>query len=215
MVIAFVAVLVAAVAMAWTLASRRPEHRPVALLLSAGLVIEALRFVLDAAVLAPLRASLGVGVPWTGWARVAGVVEDALTLIGPAALVAAVLAVFTSRKPWMAAVGWALAFAFFVLMHPIAGDGSQARALLAVQALSSVLCAGIVAAWYGKASNRPQSEHLALALVVAAEVVSLLGAWTHGPFEHWPLSQMLYLTLFGVLVLVQGRQVWTSVQASS
>ena len=215
MVTAVLVSLAAAVAMAWTVARRRPEYRAVALLLSLGLVTDVAQLAFDARVLSPLRASLGVDVPWTGWAHVAAVAEDALTLLWPASLVGAVLAVFTRKTPWIAAMGWALGLAFFVLVHPIAGDGSQARALTAVQVLSSVSCAGVIAAWYKKTPDQPEAEHLVLALMVAAELVSLMGSWTHGLFERWPVSQMLYLTLFCVLVLVQGRHVWTSAHASS
>jgi len=88
-------------------------------------------------------------------------------------------------------------------------------ALGSAQIISSVACAGLVVSWYRKPSNRPQPEHLSLALIVLAEVVSILGAWTHGPFEQWHVSQMLYVTLFVTLVLVQGRHVWTSAHASS
>ena len=205
-----------AVVLAWILASRRPEHRPVALLLSIGLVVDAGRHVFDGAVLAPLRDSLGVATPWTGWARVAGFLADAVTLVWPAAILAAVLVVFAGRKPWPALAGWACVVAVLAVAHPIAGDGSQARALaLAGHAHAIMASAGIVLAWYRRTTEPAGSARLALALIVSAEAISLLGAWRVGPFERWPIAQILYLALFGVLVLAQARFLRSPPQPSS
>jgi len=66
MTIALLVTFASAVVLAWVLASRRAEYRPVAWLLTAGLVIDVGRHLYDLAVLAPLRDELGVDVPWTG-----------------------------------------------------------------------------------------------------------------------------------------------------
>jgi len=215
MMVAFFALMASAIVLAWMLASRRAEHRPVALLLSVGLAADVGRHVFDGAVLAPLRSSLGVTIPWTGWARVAAFVAHAMTLAWPAALVAAVLVVFAGRRPWAALAGWAGVLAVIAVVHPMAGDGSQQRALAAANALGVLIALGIVLAWYRKTTRPAGAARLSLALIVAAEAVSLLGAWRVGPFERWPVAEALYLGLFGVLVLAQGRFLWNSPQPSS
>jgi hypothetical protein len=213
MMVALLVTFAASVVLAWGLTWKRPEHRPVALLLSVGLAADVGRHVYDLAVLGPLRDSLGVEVPWTGWARVAALVAHALTLVWPAAIVAAVLVVFAGRKPWVAIIGWVAVLAVLAVAHPLAE--SQARALSAVQILAVVISAGIVIAWYLRSTKPSGSARLALALIVSAETISLFGAWRVGLFDRWPVSQLLYLALFGVLVVAQGRFLWNSPQPSS
>jgi hypothetical protein len=215
MMLVFFAVLAGAVVLAWMLTARRPEHRPVAVLLTVGAVADGGLQVFDRAVLAPLRASRGVATPWTGWARAAGSLADALTLVWPAAIVATVLVVFAGRRPLAAFVGWACAVAVLIGAHPMAGDGTQARALAVANVLAVAISVALVVAWYRKTARPATSAQFALALIVSAELVSLLGAWRVGPFERWPVAQVLYLALFGVLVLAQGRFLWSSPQPSS
>jgi len=210
MMAVFFAAMLGAVVLAWVLASRRPEHRPVALLLSVGLAVDVGRHVYDEAVVAPLRDSLGVDVPWTGWARAVGFGADAITLMWPTAIVAAALVVFAGRRPWGAVVGWGGVLVVLAVAHPIAG--SQAVALALVQALSIVGSAALGYAWYRRTTTPATSAQLALAMIVTAELVSLLGAWRIGPFAAWPISQTLYLSMFVILVLVQGRFLWTPPQ---
>jgi hypothetical protein len=215
MIIAILIMMAVAAALAWSVTARRPEHRPLALLLSTALAGQLAQLAWDAGVLAPLRASLGVQSPWTGWARVAGLVADALWLIEPAALVAAALVVFAGRKPWPAVTGWACAVAALAILHAIAADGSLARVLTAVQVFSVVVSALLGVVWYRRTTKPGSSEHYALGMIVTTELVSLLGAWRIGPFEHWQVSQVLYLSLFGMLIVSQGRYLWSSPQPST
>ncbi len=214
MMFAFFATLAVAAALAWRVTSRRPEHRPLALLLSVMLADNLAVRAWNAAVLAPLRASLGVQVPWTGWARVAGLVTHALWLVEPAALLAAALVVFAGRKPWAAVASWASAVVMLGIMHPTAADGSLARALTALQVVA-VLYAATLGVWRWRKTRAATPAQLALGMIVTTELVSLLGAWRIGPFEHWPVSQALYLMLFAGLVLFQGRFLWSSPQPSA
>jgi hypothetical protein len=206
--------LVVVTAMAWALASKRREHRPIAVLLSLGLAAEVAQRALSVAVLAPLRAALGVDVPWSGWARAAGLLYDAVALTWPAALVGAALVVFAGRRPWAALLGWSFAVAAFAGAHPIAGDGSQARAYTAVQTLAVAIAAGLGLGWIRGRATPATTAQYALAMMVIAELVSLLGAWRVGLFEGWPIAQALYLVMFGVVALVQGRFLWTSPQSA-
>jgi len=207
MTIALLLAFATAIVLAWMLTSKRPEHRPVALLLCVGLAADVGQHVYDLAVLGPLRDSLGVAVPWTGWARVAAFLAHAMTMVWPAAIVGAALVVYAGRKPWGAFLGWAIVLAVFAVAHPIGEN--QAMALAIVQSLSIVAAAGIGYAWYRRTTTPATSAQLALAMIVTAELVSLLGAWRIGPFAAWPISQTLYLSMFGILILIQGRFLWT------
>lgn len=201
--------LVIVTAMAWALASKRREHRPVAVLFSIGLVGELVLRAYDATILASLREALGIDVPWTGWARAAALLSHAIVLTWPAALVAACLVVFARRRPWLAVIGWAVAVAAFAVAHPIAGDGSLARAFTAAQVLSVSVSAALCLMWLRRRTTPATSAQYALMMVVIAESLSLLGAWRVGLFEAWPISQMAYLFMFGIVALVQGRFLWT------
>jgi hypothetical protein len=202
-----------AIALAWALAKRRPEHRPVAVLLSIGLAADLGARLLDVAVIAPLRAELGVAHQWTGWARAAGLLYNALGLVWPAALVAAVLVVFLRKRPWPALAAWALAVSALALLHPIAANGSQARALELAEVIAAMVSGGIVLHWFTSLQRPASSAQFALTIIVMAEVLSLLGAWTIGPFAGWPISQVLYLTMFVIVIAIQGRFLWYSPQS--
>lgn len=215
MMVASILALASAIALAWILASKRPEHRPAAMLLSIGLFANVAQVFWEVYVIAPLRDELGVNVPWTGWARLAGLASDAITLSWPAAIVGAILVAFAGRKPWAAFYAWAGVLAVLAVVHPIAGDGSQARALFTVDSGATVVAIGTIVGWYRRTSGPANSAQMALALIVSAELVSLLGAWHVGPFAEWPHSHMLNLAMFGVLILAQGRFLWNSPQPSS
>jgi len=208
MLVFFFSLMAVAVVTAWLLASRRPEHRAVAVLLTFGLLADVGTHLFDVGVIVPLREALGVQTPWTGWARVAAVVYNALVLAWPTALVATVIHVFTKRAPAIAIVGWALVVAFFSIVHPT--TGSQQLALTLANSLAAFVAAGIVVHSFLNTKKPASSAQFALALVSFAEVSSLLGAWRIGPFENWPISQVLYLALFGVLAVAQGRFLWFS-----
>jgi hypothetical protein len=209
MMIALVSVVVVAVVMAWALTQKRPEHLPIAIVLSVQPVSAVLVKGFDLAVVASLRNSLGVSVPWTGWAWVASLVNNGLQLVFPAVLVAVSVHLFTKKTPWLGALGWMLAMAYFVVAHPIAGDGSQARTLMASDALAALISTGLAAQWYARTKKPGTSAQYAIALVASAELCSLLGAWRVG-FSQWPVSQVLYLALYGALIVTQGRMLWTS-----
>jgi hypothetical protein len=204
-----------AVSFAWKLTARRPEYRPIAILLTVGIAADMLYLGWSVAVLGPLARSLGVAVPWTGWARVAGVVANALSLVWPASLVATAL-VMTKAKPWIAIAGWVLAVLAFVVLHPIAGDGSQEQLLLVVRAAAALATTAIGITWIQRPNREPATAaDFALALVLTGELLSLLGAWRVGVFEHWYVSQALYLATFGMLIVSQGRYLCSSPQPSS
>ena len=121
--------------------------------------------------------------------------------------------VFAGRRPRAAVIGWVIAVALFALIHPIAGDGSEARAFTTAHVLSGVGCAALGMTWYRRTLRPATSAHFALAMIVTAEVISLLGAWRIGPYEGWLISQVLYLLMLVVVIVVQGRFLWSSPQS--
>ena len=146
-------------------------------------------------------------------AWIAFVLANGLALLWPAALVGAALVVFAGRRPWAAIAGWACALAVLTVVHPAGAD--QARAFALVQLLAVASAAAVGVTWYRRREGRPMSSaHFALAMILSTELVSLLGAWRVGPFEHWPISQVLYLVLFAMLIVSQWRYLWSSPQPS-
>jgi hypothetical protein len=203
-------VMAAAGSLAWVLAQRRPEHRPIALLLSALLATDAAQWAIEVGALAPLRARFGVEVQWTGWARVAVHVAEALWLIWPAAVVAASLMVFAGRKPWPALVGWTAFVAGIVIGYPSLRHGNLVPVLVAALVLSLVISVGLFVGWYRRPAPAT-SAHFSMTMILAIEMTSLFAAWRHVQvIEHWDLSQVLGLVLFGALIVFQGRCLWTT-----
>src|SRR5262245_22335748 len=87
-----------ATSLAWALARRKPEHRPIAYLLTASLASDLGQYALRPLLLHWI-AALG-DATWTGWPRVAAHAYQALFMVWPAALAATALVVFLGRKPW-------------------------------------------------------------------------------------------------------------------
>jgi hypothetical protein len=182
MTLAFFAAWLTVIGLAWTLASRRSEHKPIAVLLSVGLAADLLYPVLEATLLGSLRAE-------HHWAT--GMVVNALALVWPAAVAWAALVVFARKKPWAAVLGWACALTLLGFARQL-GDGTEPRTLALVQVIASMSAAGMGLVWYGGARatrTPPTSAHFALMTIIVTEVVALFGAWRAGPFEQWPVSQ--------------------------
>jgi len=208
---------VLAVASAWGLARRDRTHRPVAVLLTLGLASDVAVRALQAFYLESARVRLGVSVPWTGTDRIVGHVSDAVVLLWPAALAGASIAVFLGWRPWLAVAGYVLAVVAFIVLHPIGGNGSLPLALKAFNVASVAVAVGCAATWYmktEKSGERPNTARAALLVLLPIELASLAGAWRLG-FAKWHLSQIAYLVMFSILVLIQGGSLWGSPPSSS
>jgi hypothetical protein len=209
MMLLFFALWLAVIVLAWMVARRRPEHRAVAVLLSVGFAADIVRPMFDGIAAPPDAAPSLQRLAW-----IAGVVAHALALLWPAALVGAAIVVFSGKKPWAAVAGWACALAALVIVHPARED--QARAFALVQLLAVAWAAVLGVGWYRRRGDGSMSSaHFALAMILSTELVSLLGAWRVGPFEHWPISQVLYILLFVMLIVSQWRYLWSSPQPSA
>src|SRR5689334_14902241 len=87
------------VAFSWAVAKRRPDHRPIAALLTFGIVSDIAREALRMFVFVPAHERFGAE-PFTGWPRVAGHVEEALFLGWVAGVASVAVWVFLKRRPW-------------------------------------------------------------------------------------------------------------------
>jgi hypothetical protein len=211
MIVALYLLSAVATALAWALAQRKAEHRPIAYLLTAGLGADVARRILRTLYLGAEIKRLGPDVPWTGWPRVAATTSHALFLAWPASLASAALVVFLRRHAWPPFAVYVAAVAAIVVFHPIAGNGSLGRAFTAAQLASVAVSIGCGLTWYLGPSKPPTSTaQTALSLIVGVELTTIAFAWRRGIFTDWHLTQAVYVVLYAVLIIMQGGLVWQS-----
>jgi hypothetical protein len=203
--IASYAALGAAVALAWAVASKRPEHRPVALALSLLFVSDLARRALRVLVLDPVRSA----APFQGGARVAAAATMALTLAWPAALAAVALVVFVRRPAWPSVIAWALASGALIASYPAIRGAALARCYLAAEMLSCVVALACAVVWYRRSTERTSPAQAVLLILIAGELASL-AVWPFGPFDRWDLVRAMNFVTFGVVILLQGGSLWES-----
>jgi hypothetical protein len=203
-----------ATALAWVLARRKPEHRPIAYLLSGGLASDLAQHALHPFLLHWI-ATLG-DATWTGWPRVAAHAYQALFMVWPAALAATALVVFLGRKPWVVIVFYAVVVAEVVEWHPKARDGSLPRVYAMVQTAALLVAVGSAAMWYLSSRGtreRATTAQAAVMFILSVEVPSLAGAWRIGIFTNWHLAQIAALAMFVLLITLQGVFLWKSLHS--
>jgi len=199
-----------ATALAWTLARRSVEHRPVAYLLSAGLAVDLVRRALRISYILPVVRSMR-GQPLSGLPLVASHVNDALFLIWPAALAACALFVFMKRKPWPVLAAYTATIAGLVFFHPYESTGMLGRVFTSFQLVCVVASLGFAATWYlSPSTERTSTAQASVTVIVAGELATFVGAWRVGVFDNWHISQILYLLLYAVLSVMQGGFLWQS-----
>jgi hypothetical protein len=212
---ALYAALVIATVLAWELALWRPEHQPIAYLLTVELASNVAQRAMHPVLLHWL-ATLG-DATWTGWPRVVAHVSQALFMVWPAALAAIALVVFLGRKPWPVMACYAVVVAGLVALHPKARDGSLPRVYAAVQMVGLLVAVGSAAMWYlssRRTRRRANTAQAALMFILSVEVPSIAGAWRIGIFAHWHLAQIAYLIMFVLLILLQAVFLWRSLRSS-
>jgi hypothetical protein len=200
-----------ATSLAWALARRKPEYRPIAYLLTAGLASDVAQRALRPLLL-HWAATLG-DATWTGWPRVTAHAYQALFMVWPAALAATALVVFLERKPWPVIACYGAVVAGVVVLHPKARDGSLPRVYAAVQMACLLVAVGSAAMWYlssRRTRGRASTAQAALMFILSVEVPSLAGAWRIGIFANWHLAQIAALIMFIVLITLQGVFLWKS-----
>lgn len=202
-------VSVFATVLAWPVAKRRPDHTPIALLLTFGLVSDLVRRLLREYLFLPAYAALA-GAPATGWLRCAFNVEQALFLAWPAGLAAVALWVYLKQRPWIVALGyveWVLAIAG--LGYPAIRGDLLSKAYLAFELACLLVAVGAIVHWIAFRKDPPRVSHWIVALMVGTEVVGLIaGAWRFGIFTAWTLAQVSYCMLYAVLIAINGAVLW-------
>ncbi len=140
---------------------------------------------------------------------IVGQLSQALFLAWPAALVASARVSFDvsgaspRRSFFLIGVVWAAASTALALTYPITRGPVLARCYLAVELVALLVTAVTICRWV-RERRTPELHHLSIALVATAELCTLVGPWRYDLFGSWPLAQSVYLTLFGVLVVLQG-----------
>jgi hypothetical protein len=199
-----------ATVLAWTLARRNRTHRPIAWLLSASLGSDLVRHALRVLYVIPVLAPLRGGARLSGWPYAVAIINDALFLVWPASIVACVVAVFLRRRAWPVAVAYAVVVAAFAAFHPRESTGTLGRAHNACELLALTVAIGAGATWYRESEEPTSTAHTTLGVIIAGELATVVGSWRLGVFDHWPISQALYLVLFIMISALQGGYLWQS-----
>lgn len=192
--------------LAWVVAHREPAHRLIAVLFTAALGSDLARRALRVLVLTPARAR-GGGEPFTGIARVACDLDNALFLSWPASLVAVSLWIFARRRPWPALAAWGAAVIALGLLYPATRGVLLQRCYLGADLAAVAVGIGSIAIWIRRRAW-PELRHRSVMLVLAAECATLIGPWRVGPFARWDLAQVMYAALYAVLVVLHGGAAW-------
>ncbi len=204
---------IVATGLAWAVAWRRAEHRPIALLLTLGLVTDVVRRVLHF-VLVPGYAA-AAGGPLTGWYRLAGNLATADFLVWPAAVAAAAVVVFLERRPIVVAVVWAAVSAGLAAAYPQVRGAALGRVFLVAELAALLVATGSIVTWVRRGLG-PEVHHVSIALVVAARLCAVVaGPWKVNLFGAWPLAQVGYAALYAALIIIMGGSEWTRSSASS
>lgn len=197
-----------AIGLAWPLTQRRREHRPVLVLLAVAFVSDMGVRAIRELYLVEANRRLGMDAPWPWPERAVGHLSDAFTLAWPAALVGAALAAFLRRRVWPAIAAYAATVAGFVIVHPIAGDGSLARALTGAQVVSVGLLLGCALTWYARSRERATSAQACMFVFAFGELGSLFGSWRGDVLTDFRLSKLAYVVMFIVVIAIQGSYLW-------
>jgi hypothetical protein len=202
MLILFVASCATAAVLAWLIATRHPEHRATAALLSTLLGLQMAVLALDSALLGPLRAELGVHAPWTGWAWAASLLTNALELAWPAAILGTAIVVFARKKPWPAVVAWAAAVVAYAALHPIAGDNSQPHFRATADMLGALSAALLGISWYRRRADAARPAHHVLGMIIVMELLALPETPRVGALQNWPAPPIVYVVVLAVIALM-------------
>jgi hypothetical protein len=199
-----------ATALAWFVARRRAEHRPIALLMSAGLASDVARRLLYVHALVPGYAR-AAGGPLTGWARVAGHAEEALFLSWFVAFTAAAMAIFTKRRPWAIFAVWTVVCIVLSATYPTTRGYLLQRVYLGIDGVSLAASGWFLVAWLRSTKPAFGLRHACVIVVLSTELFSLMvGPWRADLFTAWPLAQAGYAVVFLMLIVMQGSALWMS-----
>jgi hypothetical protein len=206
-----VALAAIVVLLVWSVARRRPEHRPVAGALTVGFTADLARKALVVYVIHPARAASG-GAPLAGLARVACDVDNALFLAYPAALIALSVSVFMRRRLWPIAVAYVLAVAGLAVTYPASRGEALARVYMAAELAVVVTTIGALVTWFWR-REPPSLTHGVTAMLGMCEIATLIPYRLH-LFSSWTIAQASYMTLYVILIALYGSDLWGSGSSS-
>jgi hypothetical protein len=191
---------ITATVLAWAIVPKRPDHRPVALLLSLGLAADLVQRVLVSTV-------LDVPGPYQGGARVAFHLQEAAFVAWPFGVVAAVVAAFPRRRPWPVLPAWALAVLVLAAGYPAIRGDVLRKAYLAIHLGALAVALGVFLAWIRHRQAMGLTRGAVLA-VLAVELFLLFGPYRGSVFTSWAVAQGAYVTLYAALSMAQGVSLW-------
>lgn len=205
---------VVAMVLAVAVTRRRPEHRPVAAFLGAGVFANTIRLLIKLYVLTPARESMRavgldpVAVPFAGWTRAAFHVESALFVGWSAGLAALALWVLLRRRPWPIALAWMAVVAALVLTYPVARGAVLREWYLGVHLVSLTVATGCLVMWFARLP-RPTLPTMVTGFLIGTELISLaVGPWRGSLFSTWDFAQAAYSTLYVAISILQGGALW-------
>lgn len=191
------------VALAWRVGRARPEHRPIAWFITAGLIADLIHWALLVLVLAPARSALGAA-PYEGWSRVAFHVQQGAVLAYPVGLAALALVVLLRRAPWSAFAVYGASLAGLVASYPGLRGRELALAYQRIDLVVTIVVIGAVVMWWWRREvpRITVVSTLVLGLMQAGKLLAL-----RDPFRHWDFAGVLYLVAYGALLVLHLEEV--------
>jgi hypothetical protein len=195
--------------LAWPVARLRPEHAPIAYLLTFGFASDLARRGIHRFIFIPAYATLK-GAPATGWIRLAVGVEQTLFLGWFAGVAAVAMVVFLKRRPWPVAIGYvASVLGIAVFGYPALRGDLLRQAYFGFDLLCLMAAVGCLLHWIAFYKETPRPCHLIVMLIIGAELAGLIGgAWRFGIFTTWKLEQVSYTMLYSVVAVINGGVLW-------
>ena len=206
--------------LAWVVARLRPEHRPVAWLLSVGLASDLTQRAIRLGVLAPAREAMrahGIDpavTPFAGAVRIAFHVSQAAFLSWIFGVAALSLWAFAGRRPRIAALGYGLTLLVLVLGYPALRGDALHRVYLGIELAALFVSLGCLIQWLRK-KGRPDLEVSSTCVFVAVETAMVtIGPYGSSVFLTWDRAQAILHALYVSLILLQGAA-WFRSRSSS
>jgi hypothetical protein len=196
---------VAAFITAVLFARRERTFTPVAWLLGGSLLADGVALTLTLLFLAPARA-IGA-VPYTGSARAAFHVTQALFVGWSAGITALAIHSFAKRRPWAVALVYLVVVAAIAAAYPELRRERLQSAYLAMTMVSIAVSSGAIAVWWrSKPTTPPGPAQITAALFVLFEFGALIGPYAAGLIDvNWPIANGLHMGLDVGLAILMVR----------
>lgn len=181
----------------------RRDHRPLALFLTWFIIATAARAVLASrfGLIRPLGSP-----PFTGAARLAFHVDQAIELSWSAGLAAMAMTVFgAGRRSALPVVGllWGALVAYLAINYPeIRGDALR-KGYLAAELVALAVAAASIVTWTWRKDSPSPARIGVLALCLTDGVTLLAGAWRWGFWVHWDLNQAAFAIIYATIAVYQ------------